>query len=200
MIFNFNSMFLKKILFVLLLMSCVSCNGFGTVVTDLVSGEKGQTAREIESRNLDTTNNEDEQEDIRFLVKITRVVDGDTVEMLYHELTLTMRLAHIDAPESWGNQAYGEAAKALLKKMCEGKTVFVRTTGEFDRYGRLIGEIITREGVNLNKAMVRLGYAWHYKKYSENKAYQRLQKQAENENNGLWAAEHPVAPWEFRRR
>lgn len=48
--------------------------------------------------------------------------------------------------------------------------------------------------------MVRLGMAWHYKKYSKSKVYADLEQKARNEKIGLWNDAHPIAPWNWRRR
>lgn len=135
-----------------------------------------------------------------FPAEIIRVVDGDTAEMLYHDLTIKIRMAHIDAPESRGDQPYGLAAKEFLKKLCENKTVTIRTSGDFGGFGRLIAVLETQDGLNINKEMVRRGYAWHLKKYSKDQIYANLETQARKAKRGLWQQPHPQAPWDFRKR
>lgn len=130
--------------------------------------------------------------------KIVRVVDGDTAELLYGKLTVKLRLEHIDAPEKRGTQPFGNKAKQQLSDLCFGQHVCIVGDGETDKYGRLIGVIINQSGVNVNKEMVRLGYAWHFKKYSDDVSYDKLEKQARLNRAGLWRDEHPVAPWDFR--
>lgn len=131
--------------------------------------------------------------------KIIRIVDGDTAELLYNgELPLMLRLQHIDAPEKRGSQPYGNKAKEVLSDLCFGQLVTILTDGDFDMGGRMIGEIINEEGINVNKAMVRLGYAWHFKKYSEDLSYAELENVARLERRGLWQEANPIAPWDFR--
>lgn len=132
--------------------------------------------------------------------KIIRIVDGDTAELLYNEeLPLMLRLQHIDAPEKRGSQPYGNKAKTVLSDLCYGQQVTIITHGDFDMGGRLIGEIINEDGVNVNKELVRLGYAWHFKKYSEDMTYDDLESEARAAKRGLWQESNPVAPWDYRK-
>lgn len=130
--------------------------------------------------------------------KIIRVVDGDTAELLYGKLAVKLRLEHIDAPEKRGKQPFGNKAKQQLSDLCFGQEVCIVGNGETDRYGRVIGVIINHSGVNVNKEMVRLGYAWHFKKYSNDMSYDALERQARVNGVGLWSHPNPVAPWDFR--
>jgi len=131
-------------------------------------------------------------------VTLIRVLDGDTIEVLYHELPLMIRFQHIDAPETRGDQPFGEKSTSALQRLCQGEFLIIKTEGEFDMGGRLIGEVFDDHGNNLNQELVRLGLAWHYKKYSDSKAYAKLEKQARKNHRGLWKAAEPVSPWDFR--
>jgi micrococcal nuclease len=81
--------------------------------------------------------------------------------------------------------------------MTFGKTISVFTTSR-DRYGRVIGHV-TAEGVDINAELVRLGYAWVYRRYSNDPALLCLEKSARAEKLGLWAESSPIPPWEWRR-
>tara|TARA_R110002050_G_scaffold204522_4_gene340207 strand:+ start:143060 stop:143617 length:558 start_codon:yes stop_codon:yes gene_type:complete len=130
--------------------------------------------------------------------KIIRILDGDTVEVLYGQLPIKLRLEHIDAPEKRGKQPFGNKAKIAMSNLCFGQTVAIYSDGKFDRNGRLIGVIINKDGVNVNKEMVRLGMAWHFKKYSDDMSYDALEKEAREAKVGLWIDPNPIAPWDFR--
>lgn len=127
--------------------------------------------------------------------KVVGVKDGDTYVFLVDGRELVVRLAHIDCPEK--NQAYGTAAKKFGSDMCFGKMVRLKHTNEFDRNQRLIAEIILPDGRNLNKLLVQNGLAWHFKKYSKDEEYARLEIRARNKKVGLWS-QPAVAPWEWR--
>lgn len=170
-----------------------------------VQNSESTPARATSSVELKTEPNNEAQKEKRsdgklaLKAKIIRIVDGDTAELLYNgELPLMLRLQHIDAPEKRGSQPYGNKAKLILSDLCFGQEVTILTDGDFDMGGRMIGEIINEDGINANKEMVRLGYAWHYKKYSEDMSYDVLEKEARNNKRGLWQEPNPVAPWDFR--
>ncbi len=140
----------------------------------------------------------EEKEKIELKAKVIGIIDGDTIDILYHQLPLRIRLEHIDAPEKRGSQPYGNKAKTILSDLCFGQDVTIITEGDFDMGGRLIGEIVNKNGINVNKEMVRCGYAWHFKKYSEDNNYDQLEKEARNKKIGLWREKNPIAPWDFR--
>jgi endonuclease YncB( thermonuclease family) len=58
---------------------------------------------------------------------------------------------------------------------------------EYDRYGRLIGEIILPDGKNLNQELIKSGLAIHYKKYSSSWSYAQLEIKARVKKIGIWA-------------
>lgn len=43
------------------------------------------------------------------------------------------------------------------------------------------------------------GYAWVYKKYSNNSSYYEAEKLAKRNKKGLWVDNNPIEPWEFRK-
>jgi endonuclease YncB( thermonuclease family) len=138
------------------------------------------------------------EEQLVLPAKVIGIVDGDTVDVLYHDLPLRIRMEHIDAPEKRGKQAFGNKAKLVISDLCFGQKVNLLTDGKFDMGGRLIAEILNEEGINVNKEMVRLGYAWHFKKYSTEMSYDVLEMEARKARRGLWQDENPIAPWDFR--
>ena len=76
-------------------------------------------------------------------------------------------------------------------------TVQVVTT---DRYGRTVGEVVLPDGRSLNQELVRAGYAWWYRKYSDDAVLEALEAEARGARRGLWAELDPVPPWAWRRR
>jgi micrococcal nuclease len=55
-------------------------------------------------------------------------------------------------------------------------------------------------GQNVNLEMVRLGYAWHYLKYSKDNDLAEAEKEAREGKRGLWVDRVPVPPWDWRRK
>lgn len=136
---------------------------------------------------------------VRFEVEILRVIDGDTAEILYGDLFLRVRLAHIDAPETRGGQPFGKAAGRFLRKRIEGKKVTLKGQRKLDGFGRFLATIYDEKGININKELVNKGFAWHYKQYSDDLSYDKLEQEARKNKRGLWQEPNPVAPWVFRK-
>ena len=141
-----------------------------------------------------------QQNQVVLKMKIIGVKDGDTVEGLYYQFPINIRLEHIDAPEK--RQPFGTKSKEKLSDLCFGKNVTIISNGRngnYDSRGRLISEIILEDGTNVNKEMVKSGLAWHYKKYSSNLEYARLEELAMKNKVGLWSDPNSVSPWSFRK-
>jgi endonuclease YncB( thermonuclease family) len=137
--------------------------------------------------------------------KVTKVADGDTLTIVTPEGTkLKVRLYGIDTPEIRHNvrqgQPYGEEAKQALTALTLGKKVKVEIV-DIDRYRRMVG-IVYESGVNINREMVKDGYAWAYRKYLSSpyaSEYIRDEEEARNKRLGLWKQANPIPPWEYRR-
>ena len=129
--------------------------------------------------------------------KVIGVKDGDTYELLVDGKPLVVRLTHVDCPEK--NQPFGSAAKKAASDWCFGKMVRLRHDNKFDRNQRLLAEIILPDGRNLNKLLVEKGFAWHFKKYSKDQSYARLEEIARNKKVGLWS-QQATPPWEWRSK
>lgn len=133
-----------------------------------------------------------------FTAKVIRVIDGDTMEVLYKNTPVKVRLAHIDCPEKRGSQPFGNSAKKTLSDLCFGQMVSVK--GEkYDRYKRLIAVVINNKKQIINQEMIRQGMAWHFKKYSSDAFYAKLEIIAREKKVGLWQDAKPIAPWEWRK-
>lgn len=134
----------------------------------------------------------------RWRATVLRVVDGDTVRMRREGKQVSVRLDSIDAPER-GQAGGPEAKRALARFLPEGSEVAVVSFGE-DRYRRLIGQIYRADGLNVNTQLVRDGQAWVYSRYCRDLRYWGpLEGKARRERLGLWAGDHPVPPWQYRR-
>ena len=140
-----------------------------------------------------------------FTGKVTRVIDGDTIEVLYTEvckgkkvyIPFRIRLQGIDCPER--GQAFGRKAKQFVSRLCFGKQVKVIEHGQ-DRYRRTLGSVILPGGKNLNRELVKAGLAWWYRRYSNDQVLMKLEDQARRERRGLWQDKNPIPPWEYRRK
>lgn len=133
-----------------------------------------------------------------FAAKVIRIIDGDTMEVLYENTPIKIRLAHIDCPEKRGKQPFGNNAKIALSDLCFGQMVTVQ--GEnYDRYKRLIAVIINNKKQVVNQEMVKQGMGWHFKRYSTAVLYDELELQARQNKVGLWQEPNPTPPWNWRK-
>ena len=132
-----------------------------------------------------------------FQAKVVGIKDGDTFKVLYNNSEITIRLNHIDCPEK--NQPYGKNAKWKASDLCFGKMVKIVSNGKKDRYKRLIAEVYFNN-ININKELVKNGLAWHFKKYSSDVEYAKIERQARKSKVGLWKEKNPIAPWDWKKK
>jgi micrococcal nuclease len=133
-------------------------------------------------------------------VKVTRVVDGDTVEIADGR---KVRLIGINTPESTTrHEEYGKEASNFTKDQLTGKTIWIqKDVSETDRYGRLLRIVwldVPTDDMNeeeirkkmFNAQLVLNGYAEPSTyppdvKYSD--YFVKFAQEARKNNTGLWA-------------
>ena len=111
-----------------------------------------------------------------YFCKITRVIDGDTVDVNIdlgfdiHHLA-RVRMMGIDTPESrtrnLEEKALGLASKARLKELLKGKKIKIETSKEGKgKFGRVLADVIAidKEGteINCNQRLIEEGHARPY--------------------------------------
>jgi endonuclease YncB( thermonuclease family) len=119
------------------------------------------------------------------------VAEGSITILEQHKI----RLSDIDTPER--KQPFGTRAKQALSELAFGKHARVAEVTK-DRYGRIVGRVYV-DGLDVNAVLVRGGYAWVYRKYSQDGELLKLEAQAKEKGLGLWADPNPIPPWEWRR-
>ena len=88
-------------------------------------------------------------------VTVTRVIDGDTVDVCCPEARI--RLLGIDSPER--NEPLFDEATELAEQLADGQSVRLeKCVEEADRYGRLLRHIFVNE-THVNREMVSAGLA-----------------------------------------
>jgi len=154
------------------------------------SREKQTGALYSQSSPLSTIENESsiERENKTYLV--TRVIDGDTIEI---EGSYKVRYIGIDTPEtvhpSKSVECFGKEASNKNKELVEGKRVRLeKDVSEEDRYGRLL-RYVWIDDIFVNDYLVRQGYAHVYTyppdvKYD--KQFKEAQEEARKNIRGLW--------------
>ena len=125
---------------------------------------------------------------------VTGVEDGDTLYANVDGHSIRIRLAQIDAPEK--AQAFGRRSEQSLRELVGRKQIEL-TWKSLDRYGRPISQV-TVDGLDVNAEQVRRGFAWVFRRYSNDAALIALEAQAKSAGIGLWGDPQPVAPWNWR--
>ena len=118
-----------------------------------------------------------------FTSPVISVLDGDTIEVLHNQHPERIRLDGSDCPEK--GHAFGNNAKLAASELVFGKDVTLQTHGH-DKYGRILGDVILPDGLNLNQDLVKQGWCWSYRKYAPGDAVlEELEKTARAAKNGL---------------
>ena len=127
--------------------------------------------------------------------EVIGIQDGDTIELKFlftgkkagHRTgkPLRIRLLHVNCPER--GRPYYKVAKNFTSDKCFRKIVKITHQGNFDKYGRLLGEVVLPDGKILNKELVKNGLAVHFKKYSTDVEYSNLEIRAKKQKVGIWS-------------
>ena len=91
-----------------------------------------------------------------------------------NETQLKIRRSDIDTPER--KQPFGTRAKQALSELAFGKQAQVVEV-TVDRYGRTVGRVYV-DGTDVNRELVAQGFAWVYRKYSNDAELLRLEAEA----------------------
>ena len=135
--------------------------------------------------------------------RITRIVDGDTVDATRGRRTLTLRLIGIDTPETVHPtepiECFGPQATAFASRRLLGERValeFDRSQGRLDYYDRTLAYVWTVGGSpeQFNRTAVRSGYALEYTyddAYLWQDEFLRAQAAAVAGRLGVWRCPRP---------
>jgi endonuclease YncB( thermonuclease family) len=97
------------------------------------------------------------QNTVRETAKVTRVIDGDTIEVNINSQAYRVRYIGVDTPEQ--NQPFYSDATAINKQLVLNKTVtLVKDVSESDQFNRLLRYVIVGDTF-VNLALVTDGYA-----------------------------------------
>ena len=125
------------------------------------------------------------------------VTDGDTIRIGEERI----RFSGIDAPEMKQTCIYqeiefncGEFSKNLLiEKIADQEVSCIRESK--DQYGRTLAECFVGKE-SLSSYLVREGYAFAYRKYSDK--FIPDEEYAQSKGNGMWSMDF-MFPWDFRK-
>lgn len=127
---------------------------------------------------------------------VTRVNDGDSIEVQLASGKARVRMSGIDTPEY--DQPYGSQASAAMKAMLPvGSAVEleVATQDSFNRMVAIVWLVADGKRVNLNETMLREGHAWAYRRYLPTASYCDIEEEARARKAGLWS--QPVKDWVY---
>jgi|TARA_B110000967_G_scaffold210023_1_gene269641 micrococcal nuclease len=119
-----------------------------------------------------------------YRAKVNRIIDGDSIVL---DLDLgfdtwinnqSVRLVGVDAPESRTRdlveKQFGNLAKERVKELLEiGSYVIVKTYKDKEgKFGRILGEILTNEEININDLLIEERLAVFYEGQSKEEVVQ----------------------------
>ncbi len=139
--------------------------------------------------------------------KVSRVIDGDTIEVRKASTKVTIRLVGIDAPETSKKkhepgQPFSQQSTKHLASLTLNRAVEIKSYG-VDRYGRTLAEVFV-DGKNVNLEMVRVGLAEVYRgtpaQGHDVGSYWEAEQEARRAGRGMWElGGNYVSPREWRR-
>jgi len=119
---------------------------------------------------------------------VTRVIDGDTIEI---ETGERVRLICMDTPER-GEKGYIESSNYLQSLILNKEVKLVKDISEVGKYGRLVRYIYLLDGTFVNKKMVEEGYAevyWYEPDTTLCPIIQDAEDYAKRNDLGMWKDE-----------
>jgi endonuclease YncB( thermonuclease family) len=125
---------------------------------------------------------------------VTKVSDGDSIEVRLDSGPARVRFSAIDTPEY--DQPYGAQSSAALKAMLplDSKVELeVVTQDQFHRFVATVWLVTDDKRININEAMLRDGHAWAYRRYMKDPKFCDIEADARDHKRGLWA--QPVSDW-----
>jgi len=132
-------------------------------------------------------------------VKVTNVIDGDTIDVIIDGIRERVRLIGVDTPETVhptkAVEHFGKEASEFTKQTLEGSEVTLEF-GEEDRdkYGRILAYVLLFDGTNFNGELIRQGYAYAYLRFpfALSELFAAYEAEARRFKLGLWADEEIV--------
>jgi endonuclease YncB( thermonuclease family) len=128
--------------------------------------------------------------------KVTKINDGDSIEVQLDSGPGRVRFSAIDTPEY--DQPYGAKSSAALKALLPiGSDVELEVVTQ-DQFRRVVATVwLLADGkrININETMLREGHAWAYRRYMRDAKFCDIEAEARDQKLGLWA--QPVSDWVY---
>lgn len=184
-----NKKLLIPIVGILLLVAGV---GIGLKIAKIPPAPSSHISPVVADNKSAINENKDTSKSNGNLVKVTRVIDGDTIEIEGGE---HVRYIGMDTPETVDPrkpvQCFGVEASNKNKALVEGKMVRLeKDISDHDKYNRLLRYIYVGDTF-INLELVKQGFAYSYS-YPPDIKYQdqilKAQQEAQVAKRGLWNA------------
>ena len=127
---------------------------------------------------------------------VTKVIDGDTIEVSISGKKEKIRIIGINTPETVDPrrlvECYGREASEKAKSLLMGKKVMLQSDSsqsDRDKYSRLLRYVFLPDGKDYGLTMIKEGYAYEYTydtPYLFQEEYKGAQRKAEEMKLGLW--------------
>lgn len=127
--------------------------------------------------------------------KVTRVSDGDTIEVNMDGNIERVRLIGIDTPETMepdeSVECYGQLASDFAHRLMDNQAVRLEAdpiNTNRDRYDRLLRYVYLKDGTFVNAEIIKQGYGFAYLSFPFTKAdeFETYQNQARDAKRGVW--------------
>ena len=127
--------------------------------------------------------------------QVIRIIDGDTVEILYEDQITSVQLIGVNAPETTANpnqppEPYGEQATAFLQEFLLDKSIYLRfDISKRDKYNRLLGYVYrASDSIFVNLEIIREGYGRVDTRYpfKHEEMFMSYESHAKAARKGLW--------------
>jgi micrococcal nuclease len=127
---------------------------------------------------------------------VTKVNDGDSIEVKTEAGNARVRLSAVDSPEY--DQPYAaQATNALRALLPPGASVELEvvTQDQFRRIVAVVWRVSDGRRLNVNETLLSEGHVWAYRRYMRDARFCELEAAARDRKLGLWAL--PVSDWVY---
>ena len=133
--------------------------------------------------------------------RVTRIYDGDTIDVELSDGVYRLRYIGIDSPER--EEPFYQEASDFNREMVEDETVIlVRDVSDTDQYGRLLRYVYLLDGTFVNGEMIRNGMArlvTFPPDVAQTDYLRGLQAEAKEAAAGMWSRPDLIGPCDCDR-
>ncbi len=167
------------------------------VLTYKITNELKTTKIDILPNILIASNNQSSNEiNQTEYFEVTRIIDGDTIEINSRSETIKIRLIGVNTPETVDPrrkvECFGKEASAYTKEILQNRKISIKydkTQSKTDKYGRLLAYVFRDDGLFVNKEIITNGYGYEYTyivPYEYQNDFKEAEVYAKQNQLGLW--------------